>query len=197
MQIHPAHNRPKPIALIILDGWGYREEKEANAILQAKTPVWNHLWETYPHTLIEGCGPCVGLPEGQMGNSEVGHLNMGAGRIVYQDLSRIDRSIEDGTFATNPALDNAIRYALQHKKNIHVLGLLSPGGVHSHERHLYALIDVLAKEKLSVYFHAFLDGRDTPPSSASASIMALEKHCQIKQCGKIASHRAILCNGPR
>lgn len=181
-------HRPRPLALIILDGWGYREEIEDNAIAQAKKPFWDQLWQHYPHTLISGCGRCVGLPDGQMGNSEVGHLNMGAGRVVHQDLTRIDTAIEDKTFFSNPVLTKAIDNAVQSQKAIHILGLLSSGGVHSHEKHISAIIDLAAKHHATqVYFHAFLDGRDTPPKSAMQSIMALTEQFNQLQCGKIAS----------
>ncbi len=181
-------HRPRPLALIILDGWGYREELDANAIAQAKKPFWDYLWQTYPHTLISGCGRCVGLPDDQMGNSEVGHLNMGAGRIVHQDLTRIDAAIDDKTFFSNPVLSKAIDQAVQSQKAIHVLGLLSPGGVHSHERQISAVIELAAQRHAThVYFHAFLDGRDTPPKSAEPSLSALTKQFNQLQCGKIAS----------
>lgn len=181
-------NRPRPLALIILDGWGYREELEANAITQADKPFWDQLWQKYPHTLISGCGRCVGLPDGQMGNSEVGHLNMGAGRVVHQDLTRIDTAIEDNTFFSNPVLTQSIDQAVQSQKAIHVLGLLSPGGVHSHERQIEALITLTAQRHAKqVYFHAFLDGRDTPPKSAKSSLVALTEQFNRLQCGKIAS----------
>lgn len=181
-------NRPRPLALIILDGWGYREELEANAIAQAKKPFWDELWQKYPHTLISGCGLCVGLPYGQMGNSEVGHLNMGAGRVVYQDLTRIDAAIEDKTFFSTPVLTKTIDQAVQSQKAIHVLGLLSPGGVHSHERQIQALITLASQRHAKqVYFHAFLDGRDTPPKSAKSSIDALTEQFHQLQCGKIVS----------
>lgn len=178
----------RPLALIILDGWGYREEIDANAIQQANKPYWDHLWATYPHTLISGCGRCVGLPDGQMGNSEVGHLNMGAGRIVHQDLTRIDLAIADGSFFENPTLTSAVDHAVKHEKAVHILGLLSPGGVHSHEEHIQAMVK-LAKQRgaKNVYIHAFLDGRDTPPQSAKPSLVALEKYCHTLQCGKIVS----------
>lgn len=174
--------RPRPMALIILDGWGYRENPEANAIASAKKPFWDFLWKNYPHTLITGSGRCVGLPDGQMGNSEVGHLNIGAGRIVYQDLTRIDLAISDGRFFSNPVLTKSIDHAVNSQKAIHVLGLLSPGGVHSHERHLEALLELIAKRNgKDVYVHAFLDGRDTPPQSAETSLRNFSKK------GKIAS----------
>lgn len=180
--------RPRPLALIILDGFGYREATEANAIASARKPNWDYLWNKYPHTTIAGSGRCVGLPEGQMGNSEVGHLNMGAGRIVHQDLTRIDLAIERGEFFHNEALLNAIKLAKNNHKSLHILGLLSPGGVHSHERQIQAMVELAAQQKLdSTYIHAFLDGRDTPPRSAKASIAALEKCCEKFQCGKIVS----------
>jgi 2,3-bisphosphoglycerate-independent phosphoglycerate mutase len=181
-------HRPRPLTLIILDGWGYREETEANAIAAAKKPFWDHLWQHYPHTLISGSGHCVGLPDGQMGNSEVGHLNMGAGRIVHQDLTRVDTEIANKTFFSNPILAKAIQHAVKTDKAIHILGLLSPGGVHSHERHISALVDLAAEQSAKhVYFHAFLDGRDMPPKSAKSSLIALSEQFDRLKCGKIAS----------
>jgi len=180
--------RPRPLALIILDGWGYREESNANAIAQAKKPNWDFLWQHYTHTLISGSGKCVGLPEGQMGNSEVGHLNMGAGRVVHQDLTRIDLAIKNGEFFSNPILTQAIHHTLQTKKALHILGLLSPGGVHSHEEHMIALVKLAAKLNVSnVYLHLFLDGRDTPPKSAETSLTHMVKSCEKLRCGKIVS----------
>jgi 2,3-bisphosphoglycerate-independent phosphoglycerate mutase len=182
------NNRPHPLILIILDGWGYRKETDGNAIAAAIKPNWNHLLATYPHSLISGSGRCVGLPDGQMGNSEVGHLNMGAGRIVYQDFSRIDAAIESGEFFTNPVFLNALLQAKKTNHAVHIMGLLSPGGVHSHERHLHAMIELAAKMGVKeVYIHPFLDGRDTPPRSAKASLEALKALCQKLQCGQIAS----------
>lgn len=180
--------RPRPLALIILDGWGYREEVHANAIAQAKKPNWDALWQDYTHTLISGSGKCVGLPEGQMGNSEVGHLNMGAGRVVHQDLTRIDLAIENGEFFSNPVLTEALRHTVQTKKALHILGLLSPGGVHSHEEHIIALVKLATQLNVTdVYLHIFLDGRDTPPKSAEASLNHLVKNCETLQCGKVIS----------
>lgn len=180
--------RPKPLALIILDGWGIRTDSDANAIAAAKKPNWDHFLKTYPNVAISGSGKCVGLPAGQMGNSEVGHLNMGAGRIVHQDLTRIDSAIENGDFFSNPILLNALNQAKNSNKALHLMGLLSPGGVHSHERHLYAMIELAAKNKnQNVYIHAFLDGRDTPPRSAMDSLNALTQFCQTQSCGQIAS----------
>jgi 2,3-bisphosphoglycerate-independent phosphoglycerate mutase len=166
---------PRPIVLMILDGFGYRESTQYNAIAQAKTPCWDRLWQHYPRCLISASGHCVGLPKGQMGNSEVGHLNLGAGREVAQSLSRITMAIEDGSFAENAVLTHAVDQALSQGKNIHVMGLLSPGGVHSHEQHVFAMVAMAkARGAKQVYVHAFLDGRDTPPQSALASIQALE-----------------------
>jgi len=178
----------RPIALLILDGWGYREEKKDNAIAHANIPFWDHLWETYPKALISGSGKCVGLPNGQMGNSEVGHLNIGAGRIVSQDLTRIDDEISNGEFFKNPVLENAIQQAIDSEKAIHILGLVSDGGVHSHERHIEALLELAAKKNASkVYVHAFLDGRDTPPKSAKKYLEKIEDKIKQVKCGKIAS----------
>jgi len=179
---------PQPLTLIILDGWGYRNDPEDNAIAAAHKPNWDDLWEKYPHAAISGSGRCVGLPEGQMGNSEVGHLTMGAGRIVYQDFSRIDKAIEDGDFFTNPVFKQAFAIAKQNNAAIHLMGLVSPGGVHSHERHLHALLKLIAQQQLPhVYIHAFLDGRDTPPKSAETSLQELQNLCKELKCGKITS----------
>lgn len=179
---------PRPLTLIILDGWGYRTDTNANAIAAAHKPYWDQLWAKYPHTFISGSGRCVGLPEGQMGNSEVGHLNMGAGRVVHQDLTRIDLAIADKTFFSNTVLINAIQKAIKANKAIHILGLISPGGVHSHEQQIQALVQLAAKQHTEkVYIHAFLDGRDTPPRSAALSLESLENWCEEMQCGQIAS----------
>ena len=161
----------KSTVLMILDGWGYREESSSNAILQAKTPVLDDLKANYPNMLIKTSGMAVGLPEGQMGNSEVGHVNLGAGRVVYQDFTRITKSISDGDFVENPVLCQAVDNAIEKDSAVHIFGLLSPGGVHSHEDHIFAMIE-LAKVRgaKKVYLHAFLDGRDTPPRSAKASL---------------------------
>jgi 2,3-bisphosphoglycerate-independent phosphoglycerate mutase len=165
----------RPIALIILDGWGYSETTESNAIHAAKTPNWDQLWQTYPHTLISASGEGVGLPDNQMGNSEVGHLNIGAGRVVYQEFTRVNVAIRDRSFFDNATLLQAVRNAKQAGKAVHILGLLSPGGVHSHADHIEAMVEVAVKQGVDkVYVHAFLDGRDTPPKSAQASIDAME-----------------------
>lgn len=178
----------RSLVLIILDGFGYRTETEANAIAKAHTPCWDRLWNNHPHTLLQGSGPSVGLPPGQMGNSEVGHLTMGAGRIIYQDLTRIDLAIKDGTFFTNPILIQALTEAREAKKAAHVLGLLSPGGVHSHQKHLHALLKLATQLNVStLYIHAFLDGRDTPPESALPFLLELEESSQQLGIGKIVS----------
>jgi 2,3-bisphosphoglycerate-independent phosphoglycerate mutase len=178
----------KPLVLMILDGWGYREETESNAILAANTPILDELWQTQPHTLISGSGLDVGLPDGQMGNSEVGHVNLGAGRIVYQDFTRITKAINDGEFEHNPVLVENIDKAVAANKAVHLMGLLSPGGVHSHEDHIVATIELAAKRGAQhVYVHAFLDGRDTPPRSAAASIERIEATLASLKCGRLAS----------
>ncbi|RUO35892.1 2,3-bisphosphoglycerate-independent phosphoglycerate mutase [Aliidiomarina sanyensis] len=166
----------KTLALLILDGWGSRGEAPDNAIFHANTPVLDRLYETAPNTEIDGSGMAVGLPEGQMGNSEVGHVNLGAGRIVYQDFTRVTKAIEDGEFFKNPVLTEAVDGAVNAAKAVHVMGLLSPGGVHSHEDHLLAMVKLAVERGAkTVYVHAFLDGRDTPPRSALASIERFEK----------------------
>ena len=176
MSASPA--RPKPVVLLILDGWGHREETADNALAQATLPNWQHLLATAPHTLIHTEGRHVGLPEGQMGNSEVGHMNLGAGRIVYQDLTRIDAAIEDGSFFENPELVGACEDAKADGRTLHVFGLLSPGGVHSHQTHIFAMLELAKRQGVPrVAVHAFLDGRDTPPRSAEASLQALQSVC--------------------
>ncbi|MDP4027737.1 MAG: 2,3-bisphosphoglycerate-independent phosphoglycerate mutase [Gallionella sp.] len=179
---------PTPVLLLILDGFGYREDADFNAVLAARKPNWDALWSDYPHTLIDASERHVGLPSGQMGNSEVGHLNIGAGRVVYQDLSRVDVAIEDGSFYTNPALSQAVALAKQNNSTLHIMGLLSPGGVHSHENHIFAMLEMAARAGLKkVYMHAFLDGRDTPPRSAAPSLQRLQEKCLALGCGQIAS----------
>ena len=180
--------RPKPVMLLILDGWGHREEVEDNALAQADLPNWRHLLATCPHTLVHTEGRHVGLPDGQMGNSEVGHMNLGAGRIVYQDLTRVDAAIEDGSFFVNAELNAACRDAIAHDGTLHVMGLLSPGGVHSHEAHIFAMLDLAHRAGVPrVAVHAFLDGRDTPPQSAEASLRALQALCDRLGNARIAS----------
>lgn len=177
-----------PVLLIILDGFGYRENADHNAVLAARKPNWDRLWREYPHTLINASEKFVGLPSHQMGNSEVGHLNIGAGRVVYQDLSRVDVEIEDGNFYTNPALSKAVALTKQNGSALHIMGLLSPGGVHSHEHHIFAMLEMAARNGLKkVYLHAFLDGRDTPPRSAAQSLQLLQEKCAALGVGRIAS----------
>lgn len=177
-----------PVLLLILDGFGYREETEHNAIAQARKPNWDRLWQTCPHTLIKTSALDVGLPHGQMGNSEVGHLNIGAGRVVYQDLTKVDLAIKDGSFFDNDALVQAVQTAQRHDSALHIMGLLSPGGVHSHEKHLHAMLELAARSGLKkIFLHAFLDGRDTPPRSAATSLQALQDQCTQLGVGRIAS----------
>jgi 2,3-bisphosphoglycerate-independent phosphoglycerate mutase len=179
---------PKPLVLIILDGWGYRQDTQYNAIASARKPVWDRLWKQYPHTLIHASEAAVGLPSSQMGNSEVGHLNLGAGRVVYQEYTRINRAISTGTFFTNKTLTDAIDLAVKNGKAVHILGLLSPGGVHSHEDHIRAMADLATRRGATrLYLHAFLDGRDTPPQSAAASIKAMEDKFASLKHGRFAS----------
>ncbi|HEC29259.1 MAG TPA: 2,3-bisphosphoglycerate-independent phosphoglycerate mutase [Gammaproteobacteria bacterium] len=167
--------RPRPMALLILDGWGYSEDPQYNAVLAAKTPVWDRLWVRYPHTLIRTSGAAVGLPADQMGNSEVGHLNLGSGRVVYQEFTRVSRAIRTGSFYTNRTLTDAVDLAIENDKVVHILGLLSPGGVHSHEEQIHAMIKLAVERGAKhVYMHAFLDGRDTPPQSAESSLQRLD-----------------------
>ena len=171
-------SRPKPVLLLILDGWGHREETADNAIALADVPHWRRLLAECPHTLVHTEGRHVGLPEGQMGNSEVGHMNIGAGRVVYQDLTRVDAEIESGAFFRNVELLAACRAARDSGGCLHLMGLLSPGGVHSHEAHLFALIELAKREGVArVVVHAFLDGRDMPPRSAEPSLRALAAAC--------------------
>ncbi len=160
--------------LIVLDGWGHRDDAPDNAISRAHTPVWDALWKQAPTTLVSGSGLDVGLPAGQMGNSEVGHMNLGAGRVVYQDLTRIDQAIATGTFADTPAIAELLAKLAAHGRTLHVMGLLSPGGVHSHEDQIFALIELAVAHGVAVKLHAFLDGRDTPPRSAKASLERFE-----------------------
>ena len=170
---------PKPVLLLILDGWGHREESADNAIAQANLPNWRRLLAECPHTLVQTHGLHVGLPSDQMGNSEVGHMNIGAGRVVYQDLTRIDQAVADGNFATNPALLRACTAARDANATLHVFGLLSPGGVHSQEAHILAMLELAKSSGVArVAVHAFLDGRDTPPRSAAPSIRSLQEKCR-------------------
>lgn len=178
----------KPILLIILDGFGCRRADDFNAITRAHKPNIDRYWKEYPHSLIQASEAAVGLPAGQMGNSEVGHLNIGAGRVVYQEYTRIDRAINSGYFPSNPALQEVIGKLRENGGALHILGLLSDGGVHSHENHIHAMLDLALREGLQkVYVHAFLDGRDTPPKSAEAYIRCLQDKMDGLRGGKIAS----------
>lgn len=179
---------PKPVALIILDGFGLRNDITGNAVAQANKPNYDRYMAQYPNTTLTACGEAVGLPEGQMGNSEVGHLNIGAGRIVYQDLTRISKSIRDGEFYDNETLLGAVRHAKSNGTKLHLYGLLSDGGVHSHIAHLFALLDLAKKEDLSeVYIHAFLDGRDVSPDSAKGYLEQLQAKIAEVGVGRIAT----------
>jgi len=179
---------PKPVALIILDGFALREETEGNAVALAKKPNFDRYWATYPHTTLTAFGEAVGLPDGQMGNSEVGHLNIGAGRIVYQDLTRISKDIREGGFFNNPTLLGAVRHAKEKDRKLHLYGLVSDGGVHSHIDHLFALLELAKREGLSdVCVHAFLDGRDVAPDSAKRYIEALQAKIAELGVGRIAT----------
>lgn len=182
-------SRPKPVALIILDGFGLREgDVHGNAVKQANKPNFDRLKSEYPYTTLTACGEAVGLPEGQMGNSEVGHLNIGAGRIVYQDLTRITKSVRDGDFFENETLLGAVRHAKANGTKLHLYGLLSDGGVHSHISHLFALLELAKKEGLKdVYIHAFLDGRDVAPDSAKKYMQQLVDKIEEVGVGHIAT----------
>ncbi|MDD4569013.1 MAG: 2,3-bisphosphoglycerate-independent phosphoglycerate mutase [Tepidanaerobacteraceae bacterium] len=174
--------------LMILDGWGLSSEKKANAILNANTPNYDRIMEQYSNTTLEASGLAVGLPEGQMGNSEVGHLNLGAGRIVYQDLTRVSQDIKSGGFYKNPALVSAMYNALHNNNSLHLMGLLSDGGVHSHIEHLKALLNMAKQKGLNkVYLHAFLDGRDVPPANAQKYISQIEDYMEEIGVGEIAT----------
>lgn len=178
-----------PIALVILDGWGIgKSDDPYNAIVQGHTPHLTLFSELYPHTTLKCSGEAVGLPEGQMGNSEVGHLNIGSGRVIYQELTRISKAIRDGDFFENSVLKTVMRQAYLNKGALHLMGLVSDGGVHSHLTHLFALIDMAKQQGLTeVYVHAFLDGRDVPPSSAGRFLAALEEHISQVGLGFIAT----------
>jgi len=178
----------KTTVLIILDGWGHREDSRDNAIALGRTPVWDRLWQQAPHTLISGSGLDVGLPAGQMGNSEVGHMSLGSGRVVYQNITLIDQAIADGSFDRNPAYCSAIDRTIAAGGAVHIFGLLSAGGVHSHEQQIFAAVRLAAKRGAqAVYLHAFLDGRDTPPRSAAPSLEQAGALFAELGCGRVAS----------
>lgn len=177
-----------PMVLVILDGWGNSDDVEGNAIRAASKPVWDRLWKGYPHGTIRTSGPEVGLPRGQMGNSEVGHLNLGAGRVVYQEFTRIGRAIRTGSFYSNNTLTDAVDAAMENDAAVHILGLLSPGGVHSHQEHIQAMVRLAVERGANkVYVHALLDGRDTPPRSAQASLQALNETFEALGGGRLVS----------
>lgn len=181
-------NRPKPVVLLIIDGFGYSSELANNAIAMANTPCWDQLQQDYPMTYLDCSGNVVGLPDGQMGNSEVGHVHIGMGRYVPQEFSKVNDDIKSGQFFNNPVLCQAVDTAKAKGKALHIMGLLSEGGVHSHESQIMAMIELAAKRGLSkVYVHAFLDGRDVPPKSATSSITFIEEKCAALGVGKIAS----------
>ena len=186
--LHTVSTPRRTTLLVILDGFGHRTASEDNAILAAKTPNLDRLWQNAPNTLISGSGLDVGLPEGQMGNSEVGHMSLGAGRIVYQSITRIDQAIASGEFAANSAYLDAIDQAVASGKAVHIMGLLSPGGVHSHEEQLFAAVRLAAERGAKqLFLHAFLDGRDTPPRSAAPSLARAEAVFSDVGAGRIAS----------
>ncbi len=175
-------------ALIIMDGFGLSDNKKANAVYMAKTPHLDRLWGSFPHVPIHASGLEVGLPEGQMGNSEVGHLNIGAGRIVYQEFTRITKAIHDGDFFKNKAFLDAMDHVKKHHGKLHLMGLVSEGGVHSHIGHLYALVELAKRQGLpQVYIHAFMDGRDVPPSSGKAIMEGLDSRLKEMEFGKVAT----------
>jgi len=180
--------RPKPLVLIILDGWGYRADTKANAIALARKPTYDRLLREYPNTLIHTSGPFVGLPEGQMGNSEVGHLNMGAGRIVHMDITRIDLMIQNGEFSSQPVLVEAMKNGRTSGRKLHLFGLVSDGGVHSRQEHLYALLKMAKENGVDrVFVHAFMDGRDTLPTNGAGYLDQLQQKMREYNSGKIAT----------
>ena len=185
-------SRPKPLVLIILDGWGYSPKTEANAIALARKPVYDRLLREYPNTLLQTSGPSVGLPDGQMGNSEVGHLNIGAGRIVHMDSTRIELMIQNGEFFSHPVLLKAMKNAQNHGRQLHLFGLLSDGGVHSYQTHLHALLKMAKQNGLDadrVCIHAFMDGRDTLPTNGAGYLEQLQKATREYSTGRIARDR--------
>ncbi|MGH9577902.1 MAG: 2,3-bisphosphoglycerate-independent phosphoglycerate mutase, partial [Terriglobales bacterium] len=179
---------PKPLVLVILDGWGYAPVSPANAISLARKPIYDRLLREYPNTLIHTSGKFVGLPEGQMGNSEVGHLNIGAGRVVHMDITRLDQMIASGEFFANPVLLDAVKHARTGGRRLHLFGLLSDGGVHSHQEHLYALLRMAKQNGVErVFVHCFMDGRDTLPTSGAGYLASLQQKMREYSVGKVAS----------
>ena len=183
-----AYERPKPVVLVILDGWGLNPSRENNAIALADTPNMDRLSANYPHTSLDASERAVGLPGGQMGNSEVGHQNMGAGFVVYQELTRLDKAIEDGSFFENPELVGACDHVMANSSTLHLLGLLGPGGVHSHWAHLFALLELAKRKGLTkVVYHAFTDGRDTPPQSGLGFMETVQSRMEEIGVGKVGT----------
>ncbi|MCK5190057.1 MAG: 2,3-bisphosphoglycerate-independent phosphoglycerate mutase, partial [Methylococcales bacterium] len=181
-------NRPKPLVLLILDGFGHSTEQKNNAIAMAKTPCWDKLQKECPVTLLDCAGDSVGLPDQQMGNSEVGHLHIGSGRLMRQELSKVSTAVKDGSFFSNEVLCKAVDEAINKGKALHIMGLLSPGGVHSHEAQIAAMAELAVKRGLKkVYLHAFLDGRDVPPKSAMDSIKLMDSKFSELGAGQIIS----------
>ena len=177
----------KKALLMILDGWGIGPHDKSNAIWSTPTPYWDSLLKEYPNSQLKACGEDVGLPDGQMGNSEVGHLNIGGGRVVYQDLVKINKAIADGSILKNKEIVSAYSYAQKTGKGLHIMGLTSTGGVHSSLAHLFALCDIAKEYKLkNVYLHCFMDGRDTDPESGKGFIKDVEEHC-AKSAGVVAT----------
>src|SRR5256714_7786641 len=180
--------RPKPLVLIILDGWGYRAETKANAIALGSKATYDRLLREYPNTLIHTSGAYVGLPEGQMGNSEVGHLNMGAGRIVHMDITRIHLMLQNGELFSHPVLLDAMKHARSGDRRLHLFGLVSDGGVHSQQAHLYALLKMAKQNGLErVFVHAFMDGRDTLPTNGAGYLEQLQQKMREYNSGKVAT----------
>src|SRR6266550_94644 len=178
--------QPKPIVLTVLDGWGYRAETQGNAIALARKPAYDRLIKDFPNTLIQTSGPAVGLPEGQMGNSEVGHLNIGAGRIVHMDITKIDLMVANKQLDQVPLFQKAMEHG--RLRQLHFLGLLSDGGVHSHIQHLFALLEMAKQQKVEkVFVHCFLDGRDTPPNSGRDYLQQLQQKMRELGVGEIAA----------
>lgn len=183
---------PRPVALIIMDGFGLRNTEAGNAVAKANKPNYDRYLKQYPNTTLTACGEAVGLPEGQMGNSEVGHLNIGAGRIVYQDLTRISKSIREGEFFKNETLVEAIQNAKKNNKKLHLYGLVSDGGVHSHIEHMFAMLDLAKQEGLDeVYIHGFMDGRDVAPDSGRQFVKDLIAKIEEIGIGKLLRYLAV------
>jgi 2,3-bisphosphoglycerate-independent phosphoglycerate mutase len=180
-------SRPRPVVLCVLDGWGFREDADDNATTRANAPVFRRYWDSCPHALLEASGEAVGLPKGQMGNSEVGHMNLGAGRVVFQDLPMIDNAIAKGEMDRNPALLDFIAKLKANGGTCHLMGLASPGGVHAHQDHIVALARRVAADGVAVALHAFLDGRDVPPQSAADQVAKLQSDCACIEGVKLSS----------